>query len=71
MTTKDPIDKLLDPDDDAKSFAELLADGVPHKGGLAQLAQAEQEALARSTGERRAPSASIASIASRRKPTLH
>ena len=33
----------IDPDRAAKTYTELLKEGVPHKGGLAQLAQAEQE----------------------------
>jgi hypothetical protein len=33
-----------------KSFSEILASGIKHKGGLAQLALAEQEARASATG---------------------
>jgi hypothetical protein len=37
-----PIEKLLEPEDDSKTFSQLLAEGVPHKGGLGQLASAER-----------------------------
>lgn len=48
--TKDQIAQLLEQDDDAKTFAELMDEGIEHRGGLAQLAQAEQAALVRTTG---------------------
>ena len=35
-----PLD--FDPNAPTKTFSELLAAGVPHKGGLAQLAAAEK-----------------------------
>ena len=37
----DNISDLLKPLDNPKSYTQLLLDGVPHKGGLAQLAAAE------------------------------
>lgn len=40
----------------SKTFTQLLAENPQHKGGLAQLASAEQEALSRSTGAQQAPS---------------
>lgn len=43
---KDELAALLEEPANAKTFAEL-AQVVPHQGGLAQLAQAEQRALAR------------------------
>lgn len=49
----DEIEKLLEeavnPQTPSKTFAQLLAENPQHKGGLAQLASAEQEARSRST----------------------
>jgi len=37
-----PVEDLLEPLPTPKTYTELLQEGVPHKGGLAQLASAEQ-----------------------------
>jgi chromatin segregation and condensation protein Rec8/ScpA/Scc1 (kleisin family) len=49
---KEPTPNLLEPVDESarnKSLAQLLAENPQQKGGLAQLAAAEQQALSRST----------------------
>jgi hypothetical protein len=53
--------KKFDPLPKPKSFQQLLAEGVPNKGGLAQLASAEQQALSRYTAAGGNPSPSITS----------
>ena len=39
--------KNYEPPENPKSFQQLLEEGIPHKGGLSQLASAEQAALSR------------------------
>lgn len=47
-------DLTFDPKAPTKTYSELLAEGVPHKGGLAQLASAEKTGgLWSSAGEAR------------------
>ena len=50
----DEITKLMEQDTQgmlAKSWAEVLRENPQHKGGLAQLAFAEEQARSRSTAE--------------------
>lgn len=46
----------FDPTKPSKSFKQLLAENPHHKGGLAQLAAAEEQALLRSSVARQNPS---------------
>lgn len=46
------LGKLLEQPEHPKTFQQLLQEGVQHKGGLAQLAQAEQDAQSNSSGAR-------------------
>lgn len=39
----DPLDAIEPDDAPAKTYTQLLEEGMPHKGGLLQLAQAERE----------------------------
>jgi hypothetical protein len=43
----DELDALFEEVAEPKTFRQLLDEGVQHRGGLAQLAQAEQAALSR------------------------
>ena len=52
----DPIDLDFDYEP-TKTFSELLAEGIPHKGGLAQLASVEAAAQQRSTEAKQSTSA--------------
>lgn len=51
MATQEEISEILEPLPNPKSFTQILREGVPHKGGLKQLADAERMAPLQSSIE--------------------